>query len=207
MGLVTNVDRDTDGGEGLHGTGQRHGAGHDGRQTGHLVHERRDRFAVVRVVTEDDNVGLKAGVELLHLRRREMVEGANHARVRQGVGDLRGHRTARWVERQEFATFARQRVNHRDDDLAGQLLAQGRHRGHGRVPRGGNDDEVGTGGLLVGAAANEASAVNDYFGRHCRGALSVTRAQNYVVTSASEAQTDTLSSRTGTAQNSNRRHY
>ena len=69
------------------------------------------------------------------------------------------------------------------------------------------DAGCGTGGLLVGAAANEASAVNDYFGRHCRGALSVTRAQNYVVTSASEAQTDTLSSRTGTAQNSNRRHY
>ena len=87
------------------------------------------------------------------------------------------------------------------------MLTKGTHRGHSGVPRGCHDHNVSASRIVVGPTADQTGASNQDLSRDGGRALSVPRAQNYVVTSASESQAHALSRGTGAAQNSNRRHY
>ena len=108
------------------------------------------------VVGADQHVGQQAGVEVLHLRRRQVMEGGRHPRRRQRRLDRRGHRAAGRDDGQHLPALLHERVDHRDDDLAGQRLGQSPDGGDRAFPRGGDDDEIGGGRAGVVDAADRA---------------------------------------------------
>ncbi len=78
----------------------------DGAQPVHAVDHLGDLTTRVVVVGEDQHVGVETGVEVLHLRGRQVVERADDHALGERVGDLGGHRSARRIERHHLATFA-----------------------------------------------------------------------------------------------------
>ena len=78
------------------------------------------------------------------------MERGGHQRL--GQHRLQGgrHRSPGRHQGQELPPLLHQGVGHRHDDLAGQGAGQRLDRGHGPVPRGGHDHEVGRRAVLVG---------------------------------------------------------
>ena len=148
--LVPDVDGDTDGGERLDGRG--------------LAQAARRRAAAARASARpaprsppspprwSEHTSTSASNPDSRSSISEAGRWWKAAATRlSGSGGLDGggHRAPGRDQGQHLAALLDQGVGHRDDDLAGQRLAQRPDGGDGAVPRRGHDHQVGRGGAGV----------------------------------------------------------
>ena len=90
-----------------------------------------------------------------------MVVRPGHSRVWERRGNLRGHRTPRRNQRDQFTTLFHECIDHRNDNFALQSLAQLDDGIHGTVPRRRDDHDVAGGGRSVVAVTEQTGEVDE----------------------------------------------